>query len=161
MTEQEKRLHRCCFTGHRPEKLKRSEKEITSALWEAIADAIDAGFTTFISGMARGVDIWAAEQVIEFRKTNPGIHLIAAIPHPNFEKRWPAEWQARYRRIIETADLVKTVCPSFSMGSYQARNEWMVDHSSRLIAVYNGAAGGTRNTIEYAISHGIQLCWVR
>ena len=92
MTEQEKRLHRCCFTGHRPEKLKRSEKEITSALREAIADAIDAGFTTFISGMARGVDIWAAEQVIEFRKTNPGIHLIAAIPHPDFEKRWPAEW---------------------------------------------------------------------
>ena len=28
MTEQEKRLHRCCFTGHRPQKLRRSEMEI-------------------------------------------------------------------------------------------------------------------------------------
>ena len=26
----------------------------------------------------------------------------------------------------------------------------MVDHSSRLIAIYNGSPGGTRNTIEYA-----------
>lgn len=26
----------------------------------------------------------------------------------------------------------------------------MVDHSSRLIAIYNGNPGGTRNTIEYA-----------
>jgi hypothetical protein len=27
-TEAEMRLHRCCFTGHRPEKLRRSELEI-------------------------------------------------------------------------------------------------------------------------------------
>jgi hypothetical protein len=28
MTEQEKRKRRCCFTGHRPEKLDRPEAEI-------------------------------------------------------------------------------------------------------------------------------------
>ena len=27
-TEDERRKHRCCFTGHRPEKLKQSEGEI-------------------------------------------------------------------------------------------------------------------------------------
>ena len=27
-TEEEKRLHRCCFTGHRPEKLNASEEEV-------------------------------------------------------------------------------------------------------------------------------------
>ena len=32
MTEQEKRLHRCCFTGHRPQKLRRSEMEIKADL---------------------------------------------------------------------------------------------------------------------------------
>ena len=36
------------------------------------------------------------------------------------------------------------------MAAFQQRNEWMVDHSSRLIAIYNGSPGGTRNTIEYA-----------
>lgn len=32
MTEAEKRLHRCAFTGHRPEKLTRPESEIKAAL---------------------------------------------------------------------------------------------------------------------------------
>ena len=36
MTEQEKRLHRCCFTGHRPQKLRRSEMEIKADLERAI-----------------------------------------------------------------------------------------------------------------------------
>ena len=37
---------------------------------------------------------------------------------------------------------------------FQLRNEYMVDNSSRLIAVYSGCAGGTRNTIRYAVRKG-------
>ena len=58
-SEQEKRLHRCCFTGHRPEKLEQSEDEIREWLTEQIENAIDDGYLTFITGMAMGVDIWA------------------------------------------------------------------------------------------------------
>ncbi len=61
MSEQELRYHRCCFTGHRPEKLKRSEEEIKEGLEEAILKAIHEGYRTFITGMARGVDIWAGQ----------------------------------------------------------------------------------------------------
>ena len=32
MTEEEKRLHRCCFTGHRPEKLNETEEEVKEVL---------------------------------------------------------------------------------------------------------------------------------
>ena len=156
-SENELRLHCCCFTGHRPEKLNMPEQLVVAALEREILTAVEAGFVTFISGMARGVDIWAAEQVLRIRQNNSAIHLICALPHPDFEMRWSREWQKRYRVIIEAADFVKVVCPSFSMGSYQARNEWMIDHSARLIAVYNGEAGGTRNTIEYAERQGIQI----
>lgn len=55
-SEEELRLHRCCFTGHRPEKLSRSEKEIRAALQHEIKLAVQSGFTVFITGMARGVD---------------------------------------------------------------------------------------------------------
>ena len=54
--EEELRLHRCCFTGHRPEKLSGSEQYIKKELEAAIRQAIRDGFVTFISGMARGVD---------------------------------------------------------------------------------------------------------
>lgn len=62
--EAELRLHRCCFTGHRPEKLNRSEVEIKKDLEGAILQAIDDGFVTFITGMARGVDIRAGEIIL-------------------------------------------------------------------------------------------------
>ena len=39
---------------------------------------------------------------------------------------------------------------SMPYSAYQRRNEWMVDHSGRVIAVYTGERGGTRNTIAYA-----------
>lgn len=43
MSEQELRLHRCCFTGHRPEKLKRPEDEIKKGLEDAILKAVHDG----------------------------------------------------------------------------------------------------------------------
>jgi len=52
MSEQELRLHRCCFTGHRPEKLKRTEEKIRKGLEEAIFKAINDGYTTFITGLS-------------------------------------------------------------------------------------------------------------
>ena len=157
MSEVEKRKQRACFTGHRPEKLHLDETAVRTILENAIDDAIANGFVTFISGMARGVDIWAAEIILERKKSNPDIRLICALPHPDLEHSWRDSWQQRYKEILARADLVKIICPAFSMASYQCRNEWMVDHSALVIAIYNGTKGGTRNTIEYAERHGINV----
>ena len=45
MTEQEKRQRRVCFTGHRPEKLTRSEEEIRQKLDRCIRQAATQGKT--------------------------------------------------------------------------------------------------------------------
>lgn len=158
--EAELRLHRCCFTGHRPEKLNRPEAEIKKDLEKAILQAIDDGFVTFITGMARGVDIWSGEIVLQLRKCNPTLHLIAASPYEGFESRWSADWQSRYKAVLEQADLVRFVCKGYSRACFQIRNEWMVDRSAMVIAVYNGEPGGTRNTIEYAKRHKMAITYV-
>lgn len=67
MTETEKRMHRVCFTGHRPEKLTRHEKSIKKDLEKEIRQAVADGLNVFITGMARGVDIWAAQIVLMLR----------------------------------------------------------------------------------------------
>ena len=150
MTEAEKRTRRCCFTGHRPEKMTMTENQAIKELEIAIRQAIDDGFNVFISGMAPGVDIWAAEIVLRLRdKEKLQIKLIAANPHPNFIDRWP-KWSKRYNAIIEAADLTRDICDSYKRGVYQIRNEWMVDHSTRVIAVWNGTPSGTKNTVDYA-----------
>lgn len=158
MSEAEKRLRRVCFTGHRPEKLNISETEVKEKLREAIRQAIDDGFVTFISGMARGIDMWAAEIVIEEREQNDNIKLICASPFEGFEKSWSSVERYRYTDILQNADYIKYVCSHYSRQCFQIRNVWMVDHSARVIAAYNGEAGGTRNTIRYATSKNVEVC---
>lgn len=156
-SEAELRLHRCCFTGHRPEKLNTSEKEVKAALRKQINQAVHDGFTVFITGMARGVDLWAAEIVLELRKRNKGIKLICAIPHDGFEARWSPSWQELYRYVLSEADLTRVISKGYHTGVYQARNEWLVNRSARVIAVFNGQPSGTKNTIDYAYRQGVPV----
>ena len=155
MTESEKRMHRVCFTGHRPEKLLTPESVVKENLEREIKQAVTDGLNVFISGMARGVDIWAAEIVLKLRKKDPSIKLICASPFDGFEKSWNADWQKRYNTIMKEPDLVRFICPGYSRACFQIRNEWMVDHSARVIAVFNGEKGGTKNTIDYAEKKGV------
>lgn len=157
MDEAEKRKKRCCFTGHRQQKLSRSEGAVKRELKRAIIAAVKSGYTTFITGMAYGVDIWAGEIVVKLKRRNPELHLIAAVPFEGFESRWPREWQERYSDLLGKADLVRYICPSYHAGAYQRRNEWMVDHSALVIAVFNGEKSGTKNTIDYAAKCGVQI----
>ena len=132
-----------------------SEEEVIADLRGAICRAVDAGFVTFISGMSRGVDIWAAELVLEYRCRNPELHLICACPFPGFERSWSTVWQQRCGDILCRADLKRFISPEYDTLCFQRRNQWMVDHSSLIIAVWNGLPSGTRNTIVYAERKGI------
>ena len=125
-TETELRKHRCCFTGHRPEKLSRTERAIKLDLKKEIKLAIKDGYTVFLSGMARGTDLWAAEIVLALRKRNKDLKLICAIPYEGFELRWSEQWQTLYRQVLAEADLVKVIGKGYHPGIFQIRNEWML-----------------------------------
>ena len=150
----------CCFTGHRPEKLAVGEREIRQALAKEIAQAVADGYRGFITGMARGVDLWAAGEVLALRGERAELRLICALPYDGFERRWSRAWQDVYRRVLAEADRVAVCSDGFSYEAFQVRNRWMVDRSSRLIAVYNGAAGGTANTVAYARRQGCDIRFV-
>ena len=161
MTEAEKRLHRCCFTGHRPEKLTAPEWLVKRELEREIRQAIADGLDVFITGMARGVDIWAAEVVLDLREAGAPIRLMCASPFDGFERNWSEDWQCRYRTVMQAADHTLFVCPQYSRNCFQIRNEWMVNHSARVIAVFNGDRGGTKNTINYAMRQRIDIRYIQ
>lgn len=133
------------------------ETEVIAWLESEIRKAIDDGFVTFISGMARGVDIWAAEIVLRLRDEDKPIHLICASPFEGFERSWSDEWKQRYTEVMRQADIVKFVSPGYNRACFQIRNKWMVDHSSRVVAIYNGEPGGTKNTIDYSQKQGVSI----
>ena len=155
--EEELRKHRCCFTGHRPEKLTMTEEEVKAWLEEQIKAAIADGFVTFLTGMAMGVDLWAAEIVLRLKKENSAIHLIACTPWPGFAAKWKEPWKSMYYETMKQADFKVSVSDHYHNGVFQKRNEYMVDRSSRVIALYNGTPGGTKNTIDYAAGKGVEV----
>ncbi len=147
----------CCFTGHRPEKLNISEKEAKALLCHGIQQAIDKGYRVFITGMAKGVDIWAGELLLDFKNIYPDIHIICALPYPTFYNGRSNAEKLLYKKILSSASLVHMSYPSYSPLSYQSRNMWMVDNSSLVIALFTGESGGTRNTINYAQSQSVEI----
>ena len=152
-TEKDKPLA-CCFTGHRPEKLKSGEEDIKKALRPVVEQAVADGDTDFIVGMAPGVDIWAAEIVLELKKKNDSIKLICAKPFPNFCNRRHKDYTERAQNIMSQAFSVYDVSDGYQRDCYIKRDRWMVDNSSRVIAVFNGTPGGTKYTIDYATGKG-------
>ncbi len=100
------------FTGHRPDKLGGYGP---SALQNKIRDLIslvisNSKATTIISGMALGVDQWAAEEAVKL-----GVSFIAAVPCEGQDSKWPQASQSHYRDLLAKAqkaaqsDLVETV----------------------------------------------------
>ena len=86
--EAEKRLHRCCFSGQRLEKLGVPEEEVKSWLRRQIEAAIADGYRTFICGMGMGVDIIAGHIVREIKEKDSSIRLICVVPWPGFAAKW-------------------------------------------------------------------------
>ena len=156
----------CAFTGYRPHKLPYGNDELNPGcerlkqrLFCETLRLTREGVCIFISGMARGVDIWAAEIVLDLRETLPdrNLQLWAAVPYDRQALSWSISEQARYRRILERADRVERLSQEYYNGCLQKRNRWMVDHATHLIAVYDGQPGGTKSTLDYARRNGLEI----
>ena len=82
-----KNARRCAFTGYRPAKLPFGYDEecplaqdFRKRLRETIEILILHGYRHFISGGAQGMDIMAAETVLDLQKRYPDVTLEMAIP---------------------------------------------------------------------------------
>lgn len=155
-----------CFTGHRPEKLfqpgapgaEAQVLEIRRSLHARILRAVDDGYTTFLCGMAQGVDLWAGDMVLSLQESIRQLKLVAVLPYPASVRGWPPEWQTRYLRILKFCTEAVVICPDYRPDCYHQRNRYMVDHASRLIGVWRkGCSGGTQYTVQYAGKKGLDL----
>jgi len=139
------------FTGHRPHKLGGyGENPTKTRVKEAVHAAISKfSFAnpgaSFISGMALGLDQWAAEIVLEL-----GLPLIAAVPCKGQERMWPPSSKQTYWDLISRATEVVVLAEHYSPVVMQIRNRWMVDQATDVLAVWDGSSGGTGNCVRYA-----------
>lgn len=157
--------HACAFTGHRPQKLPWRGDEAAPgcvALKETLAAQIDAlardGYTEFLTGMAQGVDLWAAQLVLALRETNPALRLHCILPCAEQSARWSAASRKQYRAVLEQADSIIFVNRANRKDCMLERDRFLVSYASVVLAVYNGEKrGGTAATLRYARRLGREL----
>lgn len=137
------------FTGHRPNKLGGyDDKKNFRRIFDEIVGALCVEYQTIISGMALGIDTWAAELAIKL-----DIPFKAYVPFRNQECMWPKESQSRYAFLLHKAQEIKYICsPGYAAWKMQKRNEAMVNDCDLLIAIWDGTSGGTGNCVRYAQS---------
>jgi uncharacterized phage-like protein YoqJ len=147
------------FTGHRPQKL--GGYKLPNPTYLRVCQGINKHLRTLqpdqiISGMALGIDQWAASIACKLH-----IPFIAAIPFEGQELAWPQESQKTFRLLRKLASEEVIVSEGgYAAYKMQIRNEWMVDHCDKLIAVWDGTKGGTGNCIEYAQSVGREIIFI-
>ena len=159
-------IEKCCaFTGHRPRKFpwgynKADTKcvALKQALTREIVKLVEAGYTDFFSGMAEGTDTWASLAVLALKKGNPALKLHCVLPCEGQADGWSALAQELYSSILEQADEVVYVSRKYSEGCMLKRNRYLVEHTTCLLAIYNGEwRGGTAMTVRDAKKLGRKI----
>lgn len=138
------------FTGHRPDKLGGYDDQVFErvvvffvAALRPYASRIKIG----VVGGAIGTDTAAACALFVLR-----IPYILAEPFLGQCAKWPPAAQERYALMEERAQQIVVVCEGdYANWKFQKRNEWMVDNSDALVALWDGSSGGTANCVAYAI----------
>lgn len=141
-------------TGHRPDKLggytNTAHVKLVDLAYKFLnEDRPDE----IISGMALGWDTAWAEAALYLN-----IPVIAAVPFHGQEKMWPKRSQLIYKKLLSNCSDVVYVCDKgYAPWKMQIRNEYMVDHSNKVIALWDGSEGGTCNCIQYASKQGKEI----
>lgn len=136
----------CAFTGHRDMEESPDPQEFQSLLCEIIEGGVD----TFLCGMARGFDLFAAETVLKLKEQDKNLKLIACVPCPGQEKYFSEEDKEKYFEVLSCCDEVRVISDNYFKGCMQMRDRYIVDNSAGLIAYCRKETGGTAYTVNYA-----------
>lgn len=140
------------FTGHRSV-LKNKEQEVRQQVRGKIRLLFSLGFRKFVSGMALGFDMLAAEEVIKLKEELKGVQLVAVVPYRGQSERW-----APYQRILNEVDEEIVLSEVYYNGCLLKRNDYMLAHASGIIAYYDGKTrGGTFYTCRKARLKGLDI----
>ena len=161
----EKYFNSCAFTGHRPHRFpwKYAKNDprcvnLKQVLYNEIEKLSASGVYHFFSGMAHGVDVWAAQMVLNLRSRYPNLLLHCILPCEKQEVKWAMKEQEVYRDILRKADSVEYISQDYYSGCMLDRNRKLVSSAEILLAVYDGGqGGGTAATVRYARQAGREI----
>lgn len=146
------------ITPHRDLKCVDLDGFLRHVLSERIQELYHEGFRNFLSGGAVGFDLLAAEVVVSLKESCRDISLVLVIPFDGQAEKYSHEDKLIYERILREASQVIVINETgYDVAAYHLRNDYMVRHSSRVVAYSNGRGKGTRSTIKLAKKLGVEV----
>ena len=157
MIEILKKAQSVAFTGHRSIDKDRA-REVRDLVRTKVRLLYMLGFRYFVSGMALGFDMLAAEEVIKLKEELKGVKLVAVVPYRGQSERWAPYQRERYQRILNEVDEEIVLSEGYYNGCLLKRNDYMLAHASGIIAYYDGKPkGGTFYTCRKARLKGLDI----
>lgn len=141
-------------------------KKFKKTLMIRILLLIENGYDTFYTGMYNRIDMMFAETIIDLKETyfntienSQGIKLIGVLAFAEQDMLWHTAYQQRYRSLLNKCDEVIELNEKYHKDCYRQRNEYLVNHSERLIAVcdYRRIEDDLYNTIDMAKKLGCSI----
>ena len=118
------------FTGHRSERILQVRMlYLYLDIVSQVKRLYSLGYRYFLSGMAEGFDLLAAQAVADLKMEYTDIRLIAVVPFRRQSDRYRPENKSLYDRIMKTADETVILREDYCKGCFHHRNDNLIDNS--------------------------------
>jgi uncharacterized phage-like protein YoqJ len=123
---------------------------IKKAIKKQIMALLDEELEWIIVSGQWGVEIWAAEAVLELKKEFKHLRLAVITPFLEQEEKWNEEKKKIYHHIITHADYVNSVSKSKYDGAWQfkEKNKFLLRNSDGMILIYDEENEGSPKYIK-------------
>ncbi len=132
---------RVAFTGYRPQKMPFGFDELDercvdfkTRLYNTIETLIEQGYKHFLSGGALGMDMFAAEAVLELKHKYPDIVLEMVSPFDAQAAKWAPQYQRRHDWLYEEADIVTATGHEYTKSAIRDQQDEAANYEMRAAA---------------------------
>lgn len=126
------------FTGHRSERILQVRMlYLYLDIVSQVRRLYSLGYRYFLSGMAEGFDLLAAQAVADLKMKYTDIRLIAVVPFRRQSDRYRPENKSLYDRIMKTADETVILREDYCKGCFHHRNDYLIDNSEIVLAYWD------------------------
>ncbi|GAA4855087.1 DUF1273 domain-containing protein [Paenibacillus vulneris] len=118
---------------------------IKKAIKKQLTALMDEGLEWVIVSGQWGVELWAAEAVLELQETHEQLQLAVITPFLEQEENWSDEKKSLYASVLQRANYVNSVTKMKYEGPWQfkEKNKFLLRNSDGILLVYDEEKEGS------------------
>lgn len=144
-------IHTLAITGYKSHELGIFQPShpaisiIKKSIERNIRSFVEEGLEWVVISGQLGVELWAAEVVIDLKEEFHDLKLAVLLPFVEQEKNWNEENKHLFEEILINADYVNAITnrPYESPAQFRLKNEFIIQKSDGLLLVYDEEKEGT------------------